>query len=83
MKTKSLKDSIIFRMIIVAVLGMVLQIPISMVAGLIGERARTRDSAVSEVTEKWGRQQIIAGPILSLPVKHTIKTNDGNVYTGA
>lgn len=79
MKTQSLKDSIVLRMVIVAVLGIVLLVPISLVSGLISEREHTRNSAVCEVTENWGRQQTLVGPILTVPIKHTTKAEDGTI----
>lgn len=81
MKEFSLKDSIILRTLIIAVLAIVLEIPISMVTGLIQDRQRTRDSAVHQVTEQWGRQQTLTGPILTIPVKRSWTTSDGKVNT--
>jgi inner membrane protein len=81
MNLSSLRDSVMVRMIIVAVLGIVLQVPISLVSHLIWDRQRTREVAVGEVTEKWGRPQTIIGPILTVPIKRSAKSNDGGVRT--
>ncbi|ABK18332.1 cell envelope integrity protein CreD [Syntrophobacter fumaroxidans] len=75
----SLRSSIVSRMLIVAVLGTVLVIPISLVTDLIQDRRHTRAEAVSEVTEKWGRQQTVTGPILTIPVKRKHKLSDGTI----
>ncbi|MHC1729077.1 MAG: cell envelope integrity protein CreD [Syntrophobacteraceae bacterium] len=73
----SIRDSIILRMGIVAILVLVLLVPVSFVSGLICERQQTRDYALREVTEKWGQKQTIVGPILTVPVKRTFRNTEG------
>lgn len=67
-----LKNSVGLRLIIIGVLSLVLLIPAVMIQGLISEREQRRDEAVFEVSSKWGRPQIIAGPILTVPYKKLI-----------
>ncbi len=38
-----------------------------MIQGLIGERQKTRDIVVHEVSDKWGRSQTVSGPIMAIP----------------
>ena len=52
---------------LVAVLLLGLQIPITMIRSVIGDRQATRDQAVAEVTENWGRAQTIIGPRVVVP----------------
>ena len=61
--------SVSSRIIIIGVLALLLLIPVQMVKGLVSERASAKKSAVAEISQKWGGQQIIAGPILSVPYK--------------
>lgn len=61
--------SVSARIIIVGVLALLLLIPVQMVKELVNERASLKNSAVAEISQKWGAQQIIAGPILSVPYK--------------
>jgi len=58
------------RLLAIGFLALLLQIPISMIGGLIGERQDRRDAAVSEVTGKWGRVQQLIGPVLVVPYIH-------------
>ncbi|HEX5067525.1 MAG TPA: cell envelope integrity protein CreD [Myxococcota bacterium] len=58
------------RLLAVGLLALILQIPISMIGGLIGERQERRDTAVSEVTRKWGETQRVVGPALVVPYLH-------------
>jgi inner membrane protein len=55
------------RVLLLALLVLLLGIPLSMVEGVIGERAGTRLAAVSEVTQKWGQKQVLIGPQLVVP----------------
>ncbi len=75
----SLKNSVGLRLFIIGLLSLVLLIPAIMIQGLITEREQRRDSAVGDVSYKWGRPQIIAGPILTVPYKKLVKDEKGNL----
>lgn len=81
MNRQFLKDSIVLRTGIVTLLAIMLGIPIALVRDLVIERKQTRDSAVREVTEKWGRRQTLIGPVLSVPVKRSWKDKEGEIRT--
>lgn len=63
------RNSITIKSVIVGVLIMVLLIPAGMIRNLIHERSSLRNSVVSEISYKWGNQQTIAGPIITIPYK--------------
>jgi len=60
------------KLIIIALIGLLLLIPLGMVDGLLRERDIRRHDAVSEIENTWGREQVIIGPILRLPYKKTV-----------
>jgi len=66
----AIRSSHMLRLLAIALLALLLQIPISMIGGLIGERQERRDTAVSEVTGKWGQTQRVVGPVLVVPYLH-------------
>jgi inner membrane protein len=68
--TASLRNSQMFRLFSVAFLALLLQIPISMIGGLVSERQERRQQAVGEVSSKWGGTQILTGPALVVPYTH-------------
>ncbi|MDZ7362350.1 MAG: cell envelope integrity protein CreD [candidate division KSB1 bacterium] len=74
-----LKNSVGLRLFLIGVLSLVLLIPAMMIQGLITEREQRRNSAVFEVSDKWGRPQTLAGPILTVPYKKLIKDEKGNL----
>jgi inner membrane protein len=66
----SLQSSQLLRLLAIGVLALLLQIPISMIAGLVTERQARRAEAVEDVTSKWGRTQQLTGPVLVVPYVH-------------
>jgi len=76
-----LKNSVGLRLAIIGFLSLVLLVPAALIQGLISEREQRRDSAVFEVSDKWGERQIIAGPVLTVPYKNMIKDEKGNLLS--
>ena len=79
----AIRRSHMVRLFAVAFLALVLQIPIVMIGGLIGERQQRRDAAVAEVSGKWGKTQSIIGPALVVPYTHRweIAESDGRTVS--
>lgn len=63
----SIRSSQMLRLFSVGLLALLLQIPISMIGGLVAERQERRQAAVTEVSSKWGNVQSIIGPVLIVP----------------
>ncbi len=72
-----LKGSITIKIITIGILILLLLIPVSMVQDLIREREYRQQSAIREVSSKWGEEQTVKGPILTVPYKTSEK-----VYVG-
>ena len=66
-KLQTTLQSTTFRVIFVGVLSLLLLIPTGMIKSVIYNREMNRDIAIQDITSKWGREQIIAGPILTVP----------------
>ena len=73
MTTEKIRGSVGIRLIIITVLSLALLIPCLLIERLIHERETTRNSAVWEVSEKWGGSQLLAGPILTVPLKNSTR----------
>jgi len=65
----AVRTSIILKIISIGFLVLVLLIPSVMIIGLVDERESTRTVAEKEVGDKWGRQQTIGGPVLTIPYR--------------
>ncbi len=70
---KSLKTNIFFKISIIIIIGLLLLIPTVMIKSLIYEREMTQKEAISEVGSKWGGEQTLSGPYISVPYHKYIK----------
>lgn len=64
---KMFRNSIIFKLIMIGFLVMVLLFLISLIDSLVDERNSRRNEAVREISAKWGSEQTVYGPILTVP----------------
>lgn len=73
---ESISQSITFKLISIGILVLLLLIPKSMINSLIVEREQRMHETVREVTDKWSRRQTVSGPILTIPYKKYLLTED-------
>lgn len=75
------KRSVMLKLFIIGILILLLLIPVSMVQSLIYERQQLRNDAQQEISGKWGNEQFIGGPVLSVPYDAIIKNSKGEQVT--
>lgn len=73
------RGSVSLKLLIIGIFVLLLLIPSEMVQSLIRDREGTREQAVSEIWRTWGDRQILAGPILSVPVVSQTKNEKGAI----
>jgi inner membrane protein len=73
---KNLKHSLGTRLFIIAFLTLILLIPALLIQSLISEREDRRDSVADEISQKWGDEQAIVGPIISIPYRYYFKSEE-------
>jgi inner membrane protein len=73
------RRSVTLKLIAIGILVLILLIPTSMLTSLVNERQSMRDDATAEVSSKWGSEQTIGGPVISVPYTIRIKNTDGSV----
>jgi inner membrane protein len=78
---KRISNSAITRLLVIGVLVGLLLIPMGMIEGIINERAGLRESVIREISSKWGDQQTIGGPVLSIPYKIITTDSKGRILT--
>jgi len=68
------KAPIVARLAVVGVLGLLMSAPVGMIHDLIRERAGSYREVVRELSRSWGGQQLLIGPMLSVPytIKYTV-----------
>lgn len=74
-----IRTSVTFKMFSVAFLAIILLIPAFMIQMVIQDREYRRNDAVIEISSKWGNEQTLAGPILTVPYKAVVKDEAGNI----
>ncbi len=78
-----LKNSLLFRFGIIAVLVLFMSIPLDMVKGIVWERSSLYQGVLKDIAKTWGQEQKLSGPALLIPYteKHvtvdTIINKDG------
>lgn len=72
-----IKNSVSFKIITIFFLILILFIPLSMVKDLIREREYRKESVIEEISSKWGRDQTVAGPVLTVPYKKYFEDKNG------
>ncbi|MEM6769842.1 MAG: cell envelope integrity protein CreD [Bacteroidota bacterium] len=77
------RRSITLKLIIIGFMILFLLIPTSMLDSLIYERQSLRDSAQREVASKWGMDQTVSGPVISVPYRYEVPTQDDKTTTRA
>lgn len=70
---KPLKTNVYFKVGTIIIIGLLLLIPTAMIMNLISERENTQKVAIKEVSSKWGGEQTISGPFISVPYIRYIK----------
>ncbi len=71
-----MRNSLTFKLFTIGFLILILLIPIAMIQSIINERKNLRDNATQEISSKWGDDQVIGGPVISIPYRETVKNNE-------
>ncbi len=67
---ENLRRSAFVKALLISGLVLILQIPVLLIWGLVSERDRTRQTAIADVTDKWGKAQRVYGPFLVVPYRY-------------
>jgi inner membrane protein len=73
------KAALGFKMFLIGFIVLLLLIPMLFIGNLITERQSRKDEVVADITEKWGSNQKIVGPYISVPYKDTEINPNNNV----
>lgn len=73
------RQSLSIKLMSIGFILLLLMIPNAMVQDLISERRSLQQSVINEVGEKWGKAQTLIGPILTIPFKTQMQTDEGKL----
>jgi inner membrane protein len=77
-----MRTSPIARLGIMGLLFLVLLVPLTMMYSVVSERTSRRNQVAWELTGEWGGSQIIGGPVLVVPYRHSWNDSYGRVQQG-
>ena len=81
MLQEKLRTSVGLKLFMIGFLTLVLLIPAFIIQALIADREKRKSDVLKEITSKWGEQQTITGPVLTIPVVNTMKAPNGDVQS--
>jgi inner membrane protein len=76
-----MRTSPMLRLLIMGAILVALNVPLTMMCGVVSERAARRAAVVSEVSDTWGRAQTIGGPVLSVPYRYGWTDGAGRIQS--
>lgn len=78
-----ISNSISFKLGVILLLIILMQVPLSYVRGLIHEREQMQQQAQNEISKRWGENQYIGAPILNIYTNNlnVLNSNDKNTNT--
>lgn len=79
--SRRIEHSATFKLAAIGVLILVLLVPAAMVKSLIHEREDRKEGVINEIGEKWGREQTVTGPLISIPYLEHVKDGHGKIIT--
>ena len=68
-----IKNNLYFKIGGIVLIALLLLIPTGMIKSIIYEREQTQQEAIDEVSEKWGGEQTLQGPVLTIPYTRYVK----------
>ena len=71
-----IKNNLYFKIGGIVLIALLLLIPTGMIKSIIYEREQTQREAINEVSDKWGGEQTLQGPVLTIPFTRYIKEFD-------
>lgn len=70
--------SVLIKLGLIGFLTIILLIPSSLIQDLIAERQNRKEEVIREISDKWSGSQLVQGPVLVLPYKTMVITEDPN-----
>lgn len=72
-------NSLTFKSAIIAAIALLLLIPLGMIKSVISEREKTAKEVENNISDQFGKNQTLVGPILNIPVEKLTTDKDGKI----
>lgn len=77
---KKWQNSLTIKMMMLAIMGLFLLVPLEMIKSIIRERQKNSENIKKEIAFQWAGQQTISGPVLNIPMKIYPSGKDAEPY---
>ncbi len=77
--SRRIGHSATFKLVTICALILLLLVPAAMVESLIYEREGRKEGVVDEINAKWGQEQTVTGPVISIPYREYVKDERGKI----
>jgi inner membrane protein len=77
---KKWQSSLTIKMVLLAILGIFLLVPLEMIKSIIGERQQNSENVKKAIAFQWAGKQVISGPVLNIPLKIIPSNKDAQPY---
>jgi inner membrane protein len=78
--SKKWQNSLTLKIVLLAVMGIFLLIPVEMIKSVIRERQMTSENVKKEIALQWSGRQNVTGPVLNIPVRIFPVKKDSEPY---
>jgi inner membrane protein len=68
-ENKKWQQSLTIKIILLAIMGLFLLIPVEMIKSIINERFKNSEKVRKEISFQWAEEQTLSGPVLNIPVR--------------
>ncbi|MCF8222915.1 MAG: cell envelope integrity protein CreD [Bacteroidales bacterium] len=69
-------ETMTFKMALLGIMAIMFLVPLQLIQSMIAERAENSRLVQQQISEEWGKKQIITGPVLNIPVSRVNRLSD-------
>ncbi|HKL66718.1 MAG TPA: inner membrane CreD family protein, partial [Bacteroidales bacterium] len=69
-------ETLTFKMALLGIMAIMFLVPLQLIRSMIAERAENSRQVQQQISEEWGKKQIITGPVLNIPVSRVSRLGD-------
>ncbi len=74
--TLDVREGVMWQIATIGLLIVGLLVPLMMISGVITERQNHKDEVTNQIATTWGSDQLVIGPILAVPYKKVVSSED-------
>jgi len=72
-------ETLTFKMALLGIMAIMFLLPLELIKSMIRERAENSGAVQEQISNEWGKEQHITGPVLNIPVDRITYLSDDNI----